>query len=295
MEVVTPSKVRVPELGRLKQLGQKIVMLTAYDYTTARVIDAAGADVILVGDSLGTVVQGQENTISVTLEEIIYHARIVARAAQRALVVADMPFMSFQLGIKEAVGAAGRLMKEAGVAAVKLEGGKRYASTVRAIVDAGIPVMGHIGLLPQSIHAMGGYRVQGKRSEEANALIEDALALQEAGAFSIVLEGIPASVAARVTAAIDIPTIGIGAGPECSGQVLVINDLMGFVHPGETHLPKFVKQYFQLTSAMTTAIKQFSEEVRNGDFPTEDHAYNTGTSKQKLSLHRGDKGRVEKT
>jgi len=291
MEVVTSTKITVPELARLKQAGQKIVMLTAYDFVTARVLDHSGAvDVVLVGDSLGTVVQGHDTTIPVTLDEMIYHSRMVSRGVNRALVIADMPFMSFQLGAKEALEAAGRLMKEAGVAAVKLEGGRKYAETVRTIVEAGIPVMGHIGLLPQSFHAMGGYKIQGKKGEEANALIEDALSLQEAGAFSIVLEGIPAAVAARVTAAIDIPTIGIGAGPDCSGQVLVINDLMGFVNPGEGQTPKFVKQYFQLTSSMTSAVKQFGEEVRQGLFPGDEHVY-SASSKQKLSLHRGDKNR----
>jgi 3-methyl-2-oxobutanoate hydroxymethyltransferase len=291
MEVVSSTKVTVPELSRMKKAGHKIVMLTAYDFTTARVLDSSNVvDILLIGDSLSTVVQGNETTIPVTLEEMIYHSKMVARGAHRALVIADMPFMSFQLGVRDALMAAGRLMKEAGVAGVKIEGGRRYSETVRALVDAGIPVMGHIGLLPQSYHVMGGYKIQGKKGEEANALIEDALSLQEAGAFAMVLEGMPGAVASRITAAIDIPTIGIGAGADCSGQVLVINDLMGFNRSSEVQVPKFVKQYFKLTEALISSVQRFSEEVQSGQFPSEEHAYSLN-QKQKLSLHRGDKGR----
>lgn len=245
---------------QMKANGQKITMLTAYDYNMAQMLDGAGVDVLLVGDSMAMVVQGHENTLPVTLDEMIYHAEMVGRGAKRALVVVDMPFPTNHLGIHQAVASAGRILKETRCQAVKLEGGADQADVISAIVGAGIPVMAHVGLRPQSVHTMGGYKVQ--REEEI--LINDAKVAESAGAFSIVLECIPASLAAKISAELTIPTIGIGAGSECDGQVLVINDILGLT---SGYVPSFVKQYVDLNATITDAAKQWCEEVRKSEFP----------------------------
>jgi 3-methyl-2-oxobutanoate hydroxymethyltransferase len=238
----------------------------------ARLLDEASVDIVLVGDSLGMVVQGLSNTLPVTLEEICYHGRAVARATRHAHLVGDMPFMTFQVSVEQAVSNAGRMLKEGGVEAVKLEGGERFAEHVRAIVTAGIPVMGHVGLTPQSVHAMGGFRVQGKGQEGASRILADARALEQAGAYSVVVEGVPAELARRITDAIGIPTIGIGAGPDCDGQVLVCYDLLGMVRDLR---PKFVKRYAELGDAVVQATRSFVQEVRAGAFPSAEHCFGT--------------------
>ncbi len=260
------AQVTIPALGDMKRQQQKIVALTAYDFTFARMVDAAGIDLILVGDSLGMVVQGRSNTLPVTMDEMIYHTAMVARAAGRALVVGDMPFMSYQTSPDGAIANAGRFIKEAGAAAVKLEGGAAVSPVIRAIADAGIPVQAHIGLTPQSVHQMGGYRVQ----RDAARLRADAREVQAAGAFSVVLEGIPADIAKVITAELDIPTIGIGAGPDCDGQILVLHDLLG-MH--DRKLPKFVKQYQRLTTPIREGLEAYGDEVRSGQFPAAEHCY----------------------
>jgi 3-methyl-2-oxobutanoate hydroxymethyltransferase len=260
------APVTIPALWEMKQQKQKIVALTAYDFTFARMVDAAGIDIILVGDSLGMVVQGRANTLPVTMDEMIYHTAMVARAAERALVVGDMPFMSYQTGDAEAIGNAGRFIKEAGAAAVKLEGGASVSPVIRAITAAGIPVQAHIGLTPQSVHQMGGYRVQ----RDAERLLADAREVEAAGAFSVVLEGIPAAIAAAITDALAIPTIGIGAGPDCDGQILVLHDLLG-LH--DRKLPKFVKQHQKLTVPIQEGLGAYAAEVREGRFPAAEHCY----------------------
>ena len=267
------KRIFVPDLIRKRQRGERIAMLTAYDFTFAALVDRAGVDIILVGDSLGTVVQGHETTIPVTVDEMLYHSKLVARAAQRALVVADMPFMSYQPGPDTALQTAGRFIKESGVSAVKLEGGVSVSSTIKRIVDVGIPVMGHVGLTPQSYHKMGGYKVQGKQSADAKQLLDDAKAVEDAGAFSIVLEGIPASLAAQITDNLSIPTIGIGAGSHCSGQVLVLHDLLGITPLGDEQPPKFVKQYANLKSEILSAVETFVADVSTGKFPAAEHEY----------------------
>jgi 3-methyl-2-oxobutanoate hydroxymethyltransferase len=234
-------------------------------------MDACGVDIILIGDSVGVVVSGYDNTLPVTMEEMLYHTRAVIRANPKALVVADMPFMSYQTDIAEARRNAGRLLKEGGAAAVKIEGGVNMAPTIRALVDIDIPVVAHIGLTPQSIHRMGGYRVQGKKQEQAEKLLEDAQAVADAGAFAIVLEGIPQGLAARITAALSIPTIGIGAGACCDGQVLVIHDILGLC---EKYSPKFVKRYADVSEIMTTAVTAYITDVKSGSFPGEEHSFN---------------------
>ncbi len=248
----------------------KIVSLTAYDYATARLVDEAGIHLIIVGDSLGMTVLGYESTIPVTMDDMRHHTAAVMRGVKRALVVADMPFLSFQVSVEQAVDNAGRLIKEAGADAVKIEGGAFRAPVVRALVENGIPVMGHIGLTPQSVRAMGGYKVQGRSEEDAQRLKEDAAALEEAGIFSLVLEGIPAGLAAGITSAISIPTIGIGAGPDCDGQVLVIHDLLGM--SGDFQ-PRFVKRYANLGDDMRLAFEAYRREVEDGTFPGEEHCY----------------------
>lgn len=260
----------VTDLINKKKQGQKITMLTAYDYPFARLVDEAGIDMILVGDSLSMVVQGNDTTLPVTMEEMIYHTKIVVRATKKAMVVADMPFMSYQVSVQEAVRNAGRFIKEAGAHAVKLEGGREILSHVKAITEAEIPVIGHLGLTPQAVLRMGGYRLQGKTAEQAKRIKEDALLLQEAGAVAIVLEVIPKELAKEITESIDIPTIGIGAGPHCDGQVLVIHDLLGLF---EKFTPKFVKQYANLKEEILRAIKQYKEEVEKGVFPDEEHSF----------------------
>src|SRR5262249_40747008 len=262
-----PGKpVTAPDFIAAKKNGTKLAILTAYDYTTARLFDAAEADGLLVGDSLGMVVQGQPNPLSVTLEEMIYHTRMVARGAQRALVIADMPFMSYQVSPHQALENAGRLVKEGQAQAIKLEGGERSAPAVAAIAQAGIPVMGHIGLTPQSIHAFGGFRVQ--RDEER--LLEDAKAIEEAGAFSLVVECIPAALAGKITRSVKIPTIGIGAGAACDGQVLVAHDMLGLF---DQLKPRFVKQYANLGPIVVQAAQSYAREVRAGAFPGPEHEF----------------------
>lgn len=268
----------VPDLIRKREKNEKIVMLTAYDFAFASLLDEAGVDIILVGDSLGTVIQGQKNTLAVTLDEVIYHSTLVVRGAQRALVIADMPFMSYQLGPRDALIAAGRLVKEAGVSGVKLEGGVNVADTIEMIVRAEIPVMGHVGLTPQAYHRMGGHRVQGREQGSGvgsrRRVLEDAKAVEDAGAFSLVLEGIPEDLAAEITESLSIPTIGIGAGANCSGQVLVLHDLLGLSSSlSGSRVPKFVKQYANLGDLASEAIRNYAEEVRQGLFPGREHSY----------------------
>lgn len=263
-------KVTVPDLRARKEAGPPIAMVTAYDYTMALLLDEGGADVILVGDSLGMVVQGLPNTLPVTIDDIVYHGRAVSRALRRAHLVGDMPFMSFQLSPEAALQNAGRLMKEGGFESVKLEGGAEVADHVRKIVSAGIPVMGHVGLLPQSVHAMGGFKVQGKRESDADRIIRDARALEDAGCYAIVIEGVPADVAARITESVAVPTIGIGAGPECDGQVLVCYDFLGMFRGMR---PKFVKRYAELGDQIVDATRAYVEEVRSGAFPAPEHSF----------------------
>ncbi len=256
--------------AQAKKEGTKISMLTAYDYSTAKLINDAGVNSILVGDSLGNVMLGYEDTISVTMEDMIHHARAVSRGAKDAMVVVDMPFMSYQTSTYDAVVNAGRIMKEGRANAVKLEGGRTIAPTIKAIVDAGIPVCAHIGLTPQSINAFGGHKVQGKSIEAAKKLIDDALAVQEAGAFTVVIEAVPAKLASLITQKLDIPTIGIGAGSGCDGQVLVYQDMVGMF---SDFTPKFVKKFANVGETMKAAFKQYDEEVKAGTFPEECHTY----------------------
>jgi len=254
----------------MKASGRKITMLTAYDYTMARLLDQAGVDTILVGDSLGMVMQGHEDTLQVTMEHIIYHGQLVARAIERAHLVLDLPFMSYQVSVQQAVENAGRLIKEGHGHSVKLEGGTERIEVIEAITRAQIPVLAHVGLTPQSVHAFGGYRIQGWMDDEATRIKEGALAAQEAGAFGIVLEGIPAQLAAEITDSLDIPTIGIGAGVHCDGQVLVINDLLGM---DDEFQPRFVKRYAQLAGVIRGAAREYIDEVKSGAFPTPDHSF----------------------
>jgi 3-methyl-2-oxobutanoate hydroxymethyltransferase len=250
--------------------SESIAMVTAYDATFARMLDEGGADVLLVGDSLGMVVQGRDTTLPVTMDEMLYHCRAVARGSKRAHLVGDMPFMSYQTSSEEAVRNAGRFLAEGGMHSVKLEGGADMAKTIRRIVAAGIPVMGHVGLTPQSVHAMGGFRVQGKGVEEAQRVLDDARAVAEAGAFAIVLEGVPAQLASRITTELPIPTIGIGAGPHCDGQVLVCYDLLGLT---ADRTPKFVKKYDSFYDRGVSAMKRFRDEITSGDFPATEHSF----------------------
>ncbi|NIL96749.1 MAG: 3-methyl-2-oxobutanoate hydroxymethyltransferase [Planctomycetales bacterium] len=256
------ARLTVPQFSAMKAAGRKVTMLTAYDYTMARLVDQAGVDGILVGDSMSMVVQGHENTLAVTLDQMIYHAEMVGRAVQRALVVVDMPFPTNLLGPYKAIENAGRILKETGCEAVKLEGGAEQAEIIAALTSAGIPVMAHCGLCPQSVHQLGGYRVQ----RDAKQLMADACAAEKAGAFSVVLECIPAAVAQAVTDAIAIPTIGIGAGVGCDGQILVINDLLGIT---PAPLPRHVKTYADLARQIDDAVRRYCEDVRSGAFPTE--------------------------
>ena len=262
-------KVTVPEI-RARKGGPPIAMVTAYDFTMARLLDEGGADILLVGDSLGMVVQGHSTTLPVTLDEICYHGRAVARGAQRAHIVGDMPFMSFQVSPSQALENAGRLMKEGSFESVKLEGGEDVAEHVRRIVHAGIPVMGHVGLTPQSVHAMGGFKVQGKSEEQADRLLADARALEEAGAYAIVLEAIPPDLAEDVTALVTVPTIGIGAGPSCDGQVLVCYDLLGMFRELK---PKFAKRFAELGDQIVEATRAYVGEVQGRTFPAPEHTF----------------------
>lgn len=264
------KKKSILDIRRMKETGEKIAVLTCYDYPTARILDGAGVDMLLVGDSAGVVVAGHDTTLPVTLDEMIYHTRAVARARPKGLLVADMPFLSYQTDISSARLNAGRLVKEGGAEAVKVEGGVNAAETIRAIVGMDIPVMGHVGLTPQSVHRMGGYRVQGKGEEQAERILADARTVEEAGAFAVVLEGIPMSLAGRITRELSIPTIGIGAGPACDGQVLVIHDILGLC---EKYSPKFVKRYADLAPVIGRAAADYVTEVKSGAFPTKEHAF----------------------
>ena len=266
-----PEKVTVPSLRASKERGEKLVCLTAYDYPTARIVDEAGTDIILVGDSVGNVVLGYDTTVPVTLDEMVRHTRAVRRGTERALLVADMPYGSYHTGADDAVRAALRLVKEGGAEAVKLEGGRARVEVVRRLVAEEIPVMGHIGLTPQSVNKLGGFRLQGKTAEAARSLVEDARALEAAGAFALVLEVVPREIARIVTASVSIPTIGIGAGEGCDAQVLVIHDLLGLSFSPTR--PRFVRQYADLRAQMTEAISRFAEDVRGGTYPAENESY----------------------
>jgi 3-methyl-2-oxobutanoate hydroxymethyltransferase len=263
-------KKTILDIRTMKSAGEKISMLTCYDYPTALILDESGIDILLVGDSVGVVFSGYDTTLPVTMDEMIYHSRAVSRAKPTSLLVVDLPFLSYQTDIRDARVNAGRLVKEGGAEAVKLEGGENVADSIKAIVDMDIPVMGHIGLTPQSIHRMGGYKIQGKTERAGEQLLADALAVQSAGAFSVVLEGIPLKLAARITAELEIPTIGIGAGPHCDGQVLVIHDILGLC---EKYSPKFVKHYADVKAIISDAAGRFAAEVKAGDFPTDDHSF----------------------
>ncbi|MCQ2514179.1 MAG: 3-methyl-2-oxobutanoate hydroxymethyltransferase [Ruminococcus sp.] len=263
-------KVTVNTFANAKINGEKLTMLTAYDYTTATLIDKAGVESILVGDSLGNVVLGYDDTTAVTMEDMIHHSRAVAKGAKNALVVVDMPFMSYQTSVYDAVVNAGRLIKEGRAGAVKLEGGIEVAEAIKKITDAGIPVMAHLGLTPQSVNAFGGYKVQGKDELSARKLINDAIAVQKAGAFSVVLECVPAELAKLVTEILDIPTIGIGAGADCDGQVLVFADMLGMF---SDYTPKFAKHFGEIGKAMTNAFSDYVNETKSGAFPALEHTY----------------------
>jgi 3-methyl-2-oxobutanoate hydroxymethyltransferase len=266
-----PEKVTVPAVRASKERGEKLVCLTAYDYPTARIVDEAGTDLVLVGDSLGNVVLGYDSTVPVTLEEMLHHTRAVRRGVERALLVADMPYGTYHTGPDDAVRAALRLVKEGGAEAVKLEGGRTRVETVRRLVAAEIPVMGHLGLTPQSLNKLGSYRLQAKTADAARALVEDALALEEAGAFAIVLEVVPREIAREVTAALHVPTIGIGAGADCDAQILVTHDLLGLSFSKTS--PRFVRQYANVRDAMNEAIQTYADDVRNGAFPSDQESY----------------------
>ncbi len=268
-------RITISQIKAMKQKGEKIAMLTAYDYTTAKIIDEVGIPLILVGDSLGMVVLGYESTIPVTMEDMLHHTKAVVRGAKQARVVGDMPFMTYHISVEQALRNATRFIQEGGAQTVKLEGGVNVADKVKRIVDCGIPVMGHIGLTPQSIHQFGGFKVQGKTSEAAVSMLEDALALEKAGAFAIVLETVPAQLATLITEKVSIPTIGIGAGVGCDGQVQVINDILGSF---TDFVPKHAKQYAKLTDIMSNAIAQYYNEVKAGSFPTDQQSYSIDKS-----------------
>ncbi len=258
------------DMAEMKQRGEKITVLTAYDYPFARLMDAAGIDMILVGDSAGSVFSGYDNTLPVTLEEMLYHTRAVVRGSEQALIVADLPFMTYQIDISDARRNAGRLIKEGGAHAVKLEGGEPMAETIRAIVDIDIPVVAHIGLTPQSVHRMGGFRVQGREEEQARKIMADARAVEAAGACAVVLEAIPRDLARQVSESLTIPTIGIGAGAACDGQVLVIHDILGLC---DKYSPKFVKRYADIADTISEGIHHYIEDVKSGQFPTAEHSF----------------------
>jgi 3-methyl-2-oxobutanoate hydroxymethyltransferase len=264
------EKITVPHVLKMKQRGEMISCLTAYDYAFARILDEAGIELLLVGDSLGCVIQGNHNTLAVTMDEMVYHTRLVARGRKRALVIGDMPFLSYQIGKEQALANAGRFLQEGGAEAVKLEGGVHMKETIAAIVRAGIPVMGHIGLTPQSVHQFGGYKIQGRDMARRDMVLRDALAVEEAGVFSVVLEGMPLDLAREITERLTIPTIGIGAGSHCDGQVLVVHDMLGLF---DDFRPKFVKQYVDLKQVMSGAVKEFIGEVKARKFPAEEHSF----------------------
>ena len=264
------KRVTTLELVKMKRDGRKIVMITAYDALFGALVDQAGVDVVLVGDSVAPVLAGEETTLPATVDQMIYHGRIVRRGVKHALVVVDLPFLSYQVSIADAIANAGRILKETGAAAVKLEGGATWAPTVAALINAGIPVMGHLGFTPQSVHQLGGFKIQGKQPDAAVRLVDDAKALEQAGAFSIVLELMPGTVAAAVTKAVSIPTIGIGAGPECDGQVLVLHDMLGL---NEGFTPKFLKRYAAMGQGVRDAVSRFGDEVRAGGYPGPEHTH----------------------
>jgi 3-methyl-2-oxobutanoate hydroxymethyltransferase len=275
-------RMNIQQIKEMKQRGEKIAMLTAYDYATARIVDEASIPLILVGDSLGMVVLGYDSTIPVTMDIMLHHTRAVARAVKNAIVIGDMPFMSYQVSAEKALENAARFMQEGGAQAVKLEGGVSVAATVKRIVDCGIPVMGHIGLTPQSIHQLGGFKAQGKTLEAARKLIQDALALEEAGAFAVVLETMPSELSQLISRQLSIPTIGIGAGAGCDGQVQVISDMLGLF---TDFVPKHVKQYAHMADVMSGAIEQYAQEVKSGAFPT---------SKESISMDKSILAELEK-
>lgn len=264
------KKKTILDFQRMKAEGEKIAVLTCYDFPMAGIMDSVGIDMILVGDSVGVVVAGHDNTLPVTMQEMIYHTQAVMRARPKAFVVADLPFLSYQTDLKSARMNSGLLVKEGGAAAVKLEGGAQVADTIAAITDMDIPVVAHIGLTPQSLHRMGGFKVQGKGEEQADKLFADALAVERAGAFAVVLEGIPMALAGRITAELSIPTIGIGAGPHCDGQVLVIHDILGLC---SKYSPKFVKRYAELAPLISEACANYIADVKGGTFPEERHSF----------------------
>ena len=268
-------RVTINQIKEMKQKGEKITMLTAYDYSTAKIVDEVGIPLILVGDSLGMVILGYESTIPVTMEEMLHHTRAVVRGTEQAMIIGDMPFMTYHISVDDALKNAARFIQEGGAQAVKLEGGVTVAEKVRSIVNCGIPVMGHIGLTPQSIYQFGGFKVQGKTPEAATRLLKDAQALEEAGAFSIVLETVPAPLAKIITEKIGIPTIGIGAGADCDGQVQVINDILGSF---TDFVPKHAKQYTKLTDIMSNAITEYHNEVKAGSFPTDKQSFSMDES-----------------
>ncbi|MGA7918214.1 MAG: 3-methyl-2-oxobutanoate hydroxymethyltransferase [Candidatus Acidiferrales bacterium] len=285
------GKITVPDILSRKthslagsfETKQKITCLTAYDYPTARLLDQAGVDILLVGDSLGMVVLGYDSTLPVTLDEVLHHTRAVRRGTQRALLVADMPYGSFHVSLEESVRNAVRLVKEGGAEAVKVEGGERRIELIARLVESEIPVMGHVGLTPQSIHALGGFHVQGKTVDAARQLERDARAVEAAGAFAVVLESLPREIAARITEKLHIPTIGIGAGPECDGQVLVFNDLVGLTMG---HKPKFARQYVNLAAEISRAVTSYCEDVRRGDFPLDAESFHTSAQLREQMLTR---------
>jgi len=264
------KRVTIPDILARKQTGDRITVLTAYDYTFARIIDGAGIDIVLVGDSLGAIVSGYDHTLPVTMDEMVYHTRAVSRGTQHALLVADMPFLSYQVDAAEARRNAGRLIKEGGAQAVKIEGGELVAETIRSIVAMDIPVMGHVGLTPQSVHRMGGFKVQGKAVEQAEQILADARAVAEAGVFAVTLECVPAPLAERISAELAIPTIGIGAGPHCDGQVLVIHDILGLC---DKYSPKFVKRFADVSDTVRAGIDAYIREVKDGSFPAPEHSF----------------------
>jgi 3-methyl-2-oxobutanoate hydroxymethyltransferase len=279
------QKLSILDLQQKKEAGQPITMMTAYDYPSASIVDEAGIDIVLVGDSLAMTVLGHQSTVSITMDEMLHHCRAVARGAQRALLVGDMPFMSYQISSTEAIRNAGRFIKEAGMDTVKLEGGGEMVKTVRAIVNAGVPVMGHLGLTPQTATQLGGYKVQAKTAEASQRLLDDALALQDAGCFAIVLEAVPMLVAETVSKKLEIPTIGIGAGVGCDGQVLVYNDMLGLF---DRFTPKFVKQYANLRPQILSALQSYREEVELRTFPTETHSFKIDEKEMELFLYGGN-------
>jgi len=281
--IIMEKKVTTATLREMKRRGERITVLSAYDYPTAHMIDEAGIDVILVGDSLGNVILGYKDTLAVTMDEMIHHTKAVARAAKRALVVGDMPFMSYQASVADAIRNAGRFLKEGHAEAVKIEGGRGMVEKVEAIVQSGIPVMGHLGLTPQWIHQLGGFKVSGKTEAAARMVVEDVKKLEDAGVFSIVLECVPWQLAKLITERSGVPTIGIGSGPHCDGQVLVLHDLLGLTGP---HVPKFVKQYAQLEGTISKAIAEFRQEVRTGKFPSLNHSYEMPSEELKKLLRR---------